>query len=207
MIDSIGNGMIKIVTGVRRSGKSYLLFRLFTEWLDSQGVDEAHIVKVNTVSKWLEYLCNARLNFRQNENTHLMENLIYNELTYRGYNVDVGVVTTELKDAEGKRHKVQLEIDFVCNQGSKRIYIQSAYRMPTEEKALQERMSLTKVDDSFKKVIIVSEDQLVHRNDKGIVTMSLRDFLLDAESLEELQMKGHSSLQIFEIIVWRYGFK
>lgn len=123
--------MIKIVTGVRRSGKSYLLFRLFTEWLDSQGVDEAHIVKVNTVSKWLEYLCNARLNFRQNENTHLMENLIYNELTYRGYNVDVGVVTTELKDAEGKRHKVQLEIDFVCNQGSKRIYIQSAYRMPT----------------------------------------------------------------------------
>lgn len=407
IIDSIGNGMIKIITGVRRSGKSYLLFRLFTEWLMSQGVDEAHIIKVNledrlnkklrdpdvlleyiygrfsdnghyfvlldevqmvpefedvlnsfldkknvdvyvtgsnakflskdvitefrgrgeeifmlplsfgefmsayegkyelgldeyitygglpqvlsyktekektdylkglfrktyitdiidrygvrnevelgelldivassigcltnptkiantfasvknikitneTVSKWLEYLCdaflvskamrydvkgrryidtpakfyfsdlglrNARLNFRQNENTHLMENLIYNELIYRGYNVDVGVVTTEEKDVDGKRHKIQLEIDFVCNQGSKRIYIQSAYRMPTEEKAMQERMSLSKVDDSFKKVIIVGEDQLVHRNDKGIVTMSLRDFLLDAESLEKL---------------------
>lgn len=139
-----------------------------------------------TVSKWLEYLCDARLNFRQNENTHLMENLIYNELIYRGYNVDVGVVTTELKSADGKRHKVQLEIDFVCNQGSKRIYIQSAYRMPTEEKSQQEQMSLTKVDDSFKKVIIVGEDQLVHRNDKGIVTISLRDFLLDTESLEKL---------------------
>lgn len=407
LIDSIGNGMIKIVTGVRRSGKSFLLFKLFVEWLKMQGVDDAHIVKVNledrlnkklrdpdallehiyghildddryyvlldevqmvpefedvlnsfldkenvdvfvtgsnakflskdvitefrgrgeeifmlplsfgefmsayegdyklgldeyltfgglpqvmsyktekekadylkglfrktyitdivdrygirnatelgelldivassigsltnptkiantfasvknvkitneTVSKWLEYLCdsflvekavrydvkgkryidtpskfyfsdlglrNARLNFRQNENTHLMENLIYNELIYRGYNVDVGVVVTEMKDDEGKRHKVQLEIDFVCNQGSKRVYIQSAYRMPTEEKRIQEQLSLTKVDDSFKKVIIVGEDQLVHRNDKGIVTISLRDFLLDADSLEKM---------------------
>lgn len=171
-----------------------------------------------TVSRWLEYLCdsflvskavrydvkgrkyidtpskfyfsdlglrNARLNFRQNENTHLMENLIYNELIYRGYNVDVGVVVSEMKDTEGKRHKMQLEIDFVCNQGSKRIYIQSAYKMPTMEKAEQEQLSLTKVDDSFKKVIIVNEDQLVHRNDKGIVTMSLRDFLLDPQALEK----------------------
>lgn len=407
LIDSIGNGMIKIVTGVRRAGKSFLLLRLFVEWLKSQGVDDSHIIKVNledrlnkklrdpdvllayiydrilddgkhfvlldevqivpefedvlnsfldkdnievyvtgsnakflskdvitefrgrgeeifmlplsfgefmsvyeggyelaldeymtygglpqvlsyktekekanylkglfrktyitdiidrygvrnntelgelldivascigsltnptkiantfasvknaritneTISKWLEYLCdsflvakavrydvkgrkyidtpskfyfsdlglrNARLNFRQNENTHLMENLIYNELIYRGYNVDVGVVVTEIKDEEGKRHKVQLEIDFVCNQGSKRIYIQSAYRMPSESKAAQEQLSLTKVDDSFKKVIIVGEDQLVHRNDKGIVTMSLRDFLLDTDSLEKV---------------------
>lgn len=414
LIDSLGNGMIKIITGVRRSGKSYLLFRLFVEWLKSQGVDDVHIIKVNledrlnkklrdpdvlleyiynripantvvapdirnkyyvlldevqmvpefedvlnsfldkdnvdvyvtgsnakflskdvitefrgrgeeifmlplsfgefmsvydgdyklgldeymtygglpqvltyktekektdylkglfrktyitdivdrygvknetelgelldvvassigsltnptkiantfvsvknskitneTVSRWLEYLCdsflvskavrydvkgrkyidtpskfyfsdlglrNARLNFRQNENTHLMENLIYNELIYRGYNVDVGVVVSEMKDAEGKRHKMQLEIDFVCNQGSKRIYIQSAYKMPTMEKAEQEQLSLTKVDDSFKKVIIVNEDQLVHRNDKGIVTMSLRDFLLDPQALEK----------------------
>lgn len=414
LIDSLGNGMIKIVTGVRRSGKSYLLFRLFVEWLKSQGIDDAHIIKVNledrlnkklrdpdvlleyiynrisidvatdsdfrnkyyvlldevqmvpefedvlnsfldkgnvdvyvtgsnakflskdvitefrgrgeeifmlplsfgefmsvydgdyklgldeymtygglpqvltyktekektdylkglfrktyitdivdrygvknetelgelldvvassigsltnptkiantfvsvknskitneTVSRWLEYLCdsflvsktvrydvkgrryidtpskyyfsdlglrNARLNFRQTENTHLMENLIYNELIYRGYNVDVGVVACEMKDAEGKRHKVQLEIDFVCNQGSKRIYIQSAYKMPTIEKTEQEQLSLTKVDDSFKKVIIVNEDQLVHRNDKGIVTMSLRDFLLDPKALEK----------------------
>lgn len=407
LIDSIGNGMIKIVTGVRRSGKSFLLFRLFAEWLQSQGIDDAHIIKVNledrlnkqlrdpdvllnhiyshilddghfyvlldevqmvpefedvlnsfldkenvdvfvtgsnarflskdvitefrgrgeeifmqplsfgefmsayegsyelgldeymtfgglpqvlsyktekeksnylkglfrktyitdivdrygvrnttelgelldivascigsltnptkiantfasvknvritneTVQKWLEYLCdsflvakavrydvkgrkyidtpskfyfcdlglrNARLNFRQTENTHLMENLIYNELIYRGYNVDVGVVVTEMKDEEGKRHKVQLEIDFVCNQGSKRIYVQSAYRLPTEAKQNQEMLSLTKADDSFKKVVIVGEDQLVHRNDKGIVTMSLRDFLLDMDALDKV---------------------
>ena len=407
LIDSIGNGMIKIVTGVRRSGKSFLLFRLFAEWLQSQGIDDAHIIKVNledrlnkqlrdpdvllnhiyshilddghfyvlldevqmvpefedvlnsfldkenvdvfvtgsnakflskdvitefrgrgeeifmqplsfgefmsvyegsyelgldeymtfgglpqvlsyktekeksnylkglfrktyitdivdrygvrnttelgelldivascigsltnptkiantfasvknvritneTVQKWLEYLCdsflvakavrydvkgrkyidtpskfyfcdlglrNARLNFRQTENTHLMENLIYNELIYRGYNVDVGVVVTEMKDEEGKRHKVQLEIDFVCNQGSKRIYVQSAYRLPTEAKQNQELFSLTKADDSFKKVVIVDEDQLVHRNDKGIVTMSLRDFLMDKDALDKV---------------------
>lgn len=407
LIDSIGNGMIKIVTGVRRSGKSFLLFRLFVEWLQSQGIDDAHIIKVNledrlnkqlrdpdvllnhiyshilddghfyvlldevqmvpefedvlnsfldkekvdvfvtgsnakflskdvitefrgrgeeifmqplsfgefmsvyegsyelgldeymtfgglpqvlsyktekeksnylkglfrktyitdivdrygvrnttelgelldivascigsltnptkiantfasvknvritneTVQKWLEYLCdsflvskavrydvkgrkyidtpskfyfcdlglrNARLNFRQTENTHLMENLIYNELIYRGYNVDVGVVVTEMKDEEGKRHKVQLEIDFVCNQGSKRIYVQLAYRLPTEAKQNQELFSLTKADDSFKKVVIVGEDQLVHRNDKGIVTMSLRDFLMDKDALDKV---------------------
>ena len=407
LIDSIGNGMIKIVTGVRRSGKSFLLFRLFVEWLQSQGIDDAHILKVNledrlnkqlrdpdvllnhiyshilddghfyvlldevqmvpefedvlnsfldkenvdvfvtgsnakflskdvitefrgrgeeifmqplsfgefmsvyegsyelgldeymtfgglpqvlsyktekeksnylkglfrktyitdivdrygvrnttelgelldivascigsltnptkiantfasvknvritneTVQKWLEYLCdsflvakavrydvkgrkyidtpskfyicdlglrNARLNFRQTENTHLMENLIYNALIYRGYNVDVGVVVTEMKDEEGKRHKVQLEIDFVCNQGSKRIYVQSAYRLPTEAKQNQELFSLTKADDSFKKVVIVDEDQLVHRNDKGIVTMSLRDFLMDKDALDKV---------------------
>lgn len=407
LIDSIGNGMIKIVTGVRRSGKSFLLFRLFVEWLQSQGIDDAHILKVNledrlnkqlrdpdvllnhiyshilddghfyvlldevqmvpefedvlnsfldkenvdvfvtgsnakflskdvitefrgrgeeifmqplsfgefmsvyegsyelgldeymtfgglpqvlsyktekeksnymkglfrktyitdivdrygvrnttelgelldivascigsltnltkiantfasvknvritneTVQKWLEYLCdsflvakavrydvkgrkyinspskfyfcdlglrNARLNFRQTENTYLMENLIYNELIYRGYNVDVGVVVTEMKDEEGKRHKVQLEIDFVCNQGSKRIYVQSVYRLPTEAKQNQELFSLTKADDSFKKVVIVGEDQLVHRNDKGIVTMSLRDFLMDKDALDKV---------------------
>lgn len=407
LIDSIGNGMIKIVTGVRRSGKSFLLFRLFVEWLQSQGIDDAHIIKVNledrlnkqlrdpdvllnhiyshilddghfyvlldevqmvpefedvlnsfldkenvdvfvtgsnakflskdvitefrgrgeeifmqplsfgefmsvyegsyelgldeymtfgglpqvlsyktekeksnylkglfrktyitdivdrygvrnttelgelldivascigsltnltkiantfasvknvritneTMQKWLEYLCdsflvakavrydvkgrkyintpskfyfcdlglrNARLNFRQTENTYLMENLIYNELIYRGYNVDVGVVVTEMKDEEGKRHKVQLEIDFVCNQGSKRIYVQSAYRLPTEAKQNQELFSLTKADDSFKKVVIVGEDQLVHRNDKGIVTMSLRDFLMDKDALDKV---------------------
>ena len=407
LVDSIGNGMIKIVTGVRRSGKSFLLFRLFVEWLQSQGIDDAHIIKVNledrlnkqlrdpdvllnhiyshilddghfyvlldevqmvpefedvlnsfldkenvdvfvtgsnakflskdvitefrgrgeeifmqplsfgefmsvyegsyelgldeymtfgglpqvlsyktekeksnylkglfrktyitdivdrygvrnttelgelldivascigsltnptkiantfasvknvritneTVQKWLEYLCdsflvakavrydvkcrkyidtpskfyfcdlglrNSRLHFRQTENTHLMENLIYNELIYRGYNVDVGVVVTEMKDEEGKRHKVQLEIDFVCNQGSKRIYVQSAYRLPTEAKQNQELFSLTKADDSFKKVVIVGEDQLVHRNDKGIVTMSLRDFLMDKDALDKV---------------------
>ena len=95
-------------------------------------------------------------------------------------------MVTEMKDEEGKRHKVQLEIDFVCNQGSKRIYVQSAYRLPTEAKQNQELFSLTKADDSFKKVVIVGEDQLVHRNEKAIVTMSLRDFLMDKDALDKV---------------------
>ena len=171
----------------------------------------------DTVKKWLDYLCdsflvsrsmrydvkgrryidtpskyyfsdlglrNARLNFRQNEKTHLMENLIYNELLYRGFNVDVGVVTTETSSTEGKRQKVQLEIDFVCNQGSKRYYIQSAYKMDTDEKRRQECLSLSKVDDSFKKIVIVSDDQLVHRDDHGITTICLKDFLTQPQALE-----------------------
>ncbi len=171
----------------------------------------------DTVKSWLDYLCdsflvsrsmrydvkgrryivtpskyyfsdlglrNARLNFRQNEKTHLMENLIYNELLYRGFNVDVGVVTTETTSAEGKRQKVQLEIDFVCNLGSKRYYIQSAYKMDTDEKRRQECLSLSKVDDSFKKIVIVADDQLVHHDDHGITTICLKDFLTNPLALE-----------------------
>ena len=171
----------------------------------------------DTVKKWLDYLCdsflvsrsmrydvkgrryidtpskyyfsdlglrNARLNFRQNEKTHLMENMIYNELLYRGFNVDVGVVVTETTSSEGKRQKVQLEIDFVCNQGSRRYYIQSAYKMDTDEKRRQECLSLSKVDDSFKKVVIVADDQLVHHDDKGITTICLRDFLTRPSALD-----------------------
>lgn len=171
----------------------------------------------DTVKKWLDYLCdsflvsrsmrydvkgrryidtpskyyftdlglrNARLNFRQHEKTHLMENLIYNELLYRGFNVDVGVVTTEIASVEGKRQKVQLEIDFVCNLGSKRYYIQSAYKMDTDEKRRQECLSLSKVDDSFKKILIVADDQLVHHDDQGITTICLKDFLTQPHSLE-----------------------
>ena len=122
-------------------------------------------------------LRNARLNFRQNEKTHLMENMIYNELLYRGFNVDVGVVVTETTSSEGKRQKVQLEIDFVCNQGSRRYYIQSAYKMDTDEKRRQECLSLSKVDDSFKKVVIVADDQLVHHDDQGITTMNVEKML------------------------------
>lgn len=171
----------------------------------------------DTVKKWLDYLCdsflvsrsmrydvkgrryidtpskyyftdlglrNARLNFRQHEKTHLMENLIYNELLYRGFNVDVGVVTTEIASVEGKRQKVQLEIDFVCNLGSKRYYIQSAYKMDTDEKRRQECLSLSKVDDSFKKIVIVADDQLVHHDDQGITTICLKYFLTQPHSLE-----------------------
>ena len=129
-------------------------------------------------------LRNARLNFRQNEKTHLMENMIYNELLYRGFNVDVGVVVTELTSSEGKRQKVQLEIDFVCNQGSRRYYIQSAYKMDSDEKRRQECLSLLKVDDSFKKIVIVADDQLVHHDDHGITTICLRYFLTQPSALD-----------------------
>ena len=129
-------------------------------------------------------LRNARLNFRQLEHTHMMENVVYNELRVRGFNVDVGVVPVLKRDENGKMTRSQLEIDFVCNQGSKRYYIQSAYRMPTEEKVQQEEASLRKVDDSFKKIVILGEDILVRRNDDGIITMSIYDFLLNPDSLD-----------------------
>ena len=405
LIDSRGNGMIKIITGIRRSGKSYLLFNIFTSWLKSQGVDEQHIIKVNledrrnnklrdpdvllehidslmtdkgqyyilldevqlvrefedvlnsylhipnadvyvtgsnarflskdvitefrgrgfeirvmplsfseffsvyegskqlaldeymtfgglpqicsipkekgkseylkglfeetyirdikdryhvqkedelsdliniisssvgsltnprklastflsvknervspeTIKSWLEYLCdsflvskamrydvkgkkyidtpskyyfsdlglrNARINFRQDEKPHIMENIIYNELLVRGFNVDVGVVPIKVRNEEGKQKYSQLEIDFVCNQGSRKFYIQSAFRMESEEKEAQEQASLLRVDDSFKKIIVLGEECLVHRNEHGITTMSIYDFLLNENSLE-----------------------
>ena len=129
-------------------------------------------------------LRNARLNFRQLEHTHMMENVVYNELRVRGFNVDVGVVPVLKRDENGKMTRSQLEIDFVCNQGSKRYYIQSAYRLPTEEKVQQEEASLCKVDDSFKKIVILGEDILVRRNNDGIITMSIYDFLLNPDSLD-----------------------
>lgn len=129
-------------------------------------------------------LRNARLNFRQSEPSHIMENIIYNELRIRGYNVDVGVVPTVKRNIDGKQIRVQLEIDFVCNLGSKRYYIQSAYRMPDEAKMQQECASLRAVGDSFKKIIIVGDEVPVLRNDAGITTISIYDFLLKENSLE-----------------------
>lgn len=129
-------------------------------------------------------LRNARINFRQDEKTHLMENVIYNELLIRGFNVDVGVVPVVSRDENGKQVRSQLEIDFVCNQGSKRYYIQSAFRMNDEEKRQNEQASLIKVNDSFKKIIITGEEGLVHHNEQGITTMSIYDFLLNPNALE-----------------------
>ncbi len=129
-------------------------------------------------------LRNARLNFRQIEPTHLMENVIYNELLMRGFNVDVGVVPIRRTDSDGVVRRSQLEIDFVCNQGSKRYYVQSAYSLPSIEKVKQEEASLVNVDDSFKKIIVSGDDCLVHRNDAGITTMSIYDFLLNPDSLD-----------------------
>lgn len=129
-------------------------------------------------------LRNARINFRQYEKSHLMENLIYNEMRVRGFNVDVGTVPTYVKNEEGERQRTNLEVDFVCNLGSRRYYIQSAYRMESEEKIKQERASLLKVDDSFKKIIVLGEECPVTRDEQGVTTMSVFDFLLKENSLE-----------------------
>jgi len=128
-------------------------------------------------------LRNVRINFRQYEETHIMENVIYNELLIRGYHVDVGMVEFTRKDEEKRRVQKQLEVDFVCNQGSKRIYIQSALALPTQEKEEQEQLSLKAINDSFKKVIIV-KDGPTHYNESGILILNLFDFLLKENSLE-----------------------
>ncbi len=128
-------------------------------------------------------LRNALLNFRQFEETHLMENAIYNELIYRGYKVDVGVVDSRI-DEDGKKVRKKLEVDFVANQGSKRYYIQSAYALPNQEKIEQEQASLTKIPDSFKKIIITGGNTPVWRNDQGITIMGIFDFLLNENSLD-----------------------
>lgn len=129
-------------------------------------------------------LRNARLNFRQTEFTHLLENIIYNELLIRGFNVDVGVVSKQVRDDDGNRIRRNYEVDFVCNQGSRRYYIQSAYRMVDEEKVRQEETSLRRIDDSFKKIIILGESTPVIRNESGITIISIYDFLLNENSLE-----------------------
>lgn len=129
-------------------------------------------------------LRNARLGFRQVEETHLMENVIYNELRSRGYSVDVGMVEKRGVNKDGKEYRSQLEIDFVANLGSKRYYIQSAFSMPTEEKRIQEKESLVNINDSFKKIIVVKDIVNVTRDEDGITTMSIYDFLLKENSLE-----------------------
>lgn len=122
-------------------------------------------------------LRNARINFRQNEQTHLMENLIYNELRFRGYSVDVGQVVLNAKDADGKSYRKVLEVDFVCNKGYERYYIQSAFALPDEEKMKQEQQSLLHIKDGFQKVIIVAGLTPSHRNEVGVLFLNLWDFL------------------------------
>lgn len=122
-------------------------------------------------------LRNARIGFRQVEETHLMENLIYNELRIRGYLVDVGVVPTRVREPEGAYRRSQLEVDFVCNRGSERVYVQSAYRLPTEEKRKQEMASLLKIDDSFRKIIITEDLVKRHMDENGVEWVNVYDFL------------------------------
>lgn len=131
-------------------------------------------------------LRNARLNFRQIEPTHLMENVIYNELRHRGYMVDVGMVMTREKDKNDKDIRKQREVDFIANLGTKRYYIQSAYSLTSAEKAKQEKASLLNIDDSFKKIIVVKDRVKAFMDDNGIVTINLFDFLLNKDSLDTI---------------------
>ena len=129
-------------------------------------------------------LRNARLNFRQLEETHTMENVIFNELKIRGFNVDVGVISINGVNEKGNGVRKQLEIDFVCNKGSKRYYIQSAYAIPDQAKMEQEQRSLILTGDFFKKIIITKDAPTPYYNDDGILVMSIYDFLLNENSLE-----------------------
>ena len=129
-------------------------------------------------------LRNARLNFRQFEPTHAMENIIYNELRMRGYSVDVGVVPIAERDRKGKVVRKQLEVDFICNLGSSRYYIQSAYSLPNEEKRAQETRPFTRIDDSFKKIIITRDIVPAQYDERGILTVNIYDFLLNPSALE-----------------------
>ena len=130
-------------------------------------------------------LRNAILSFRQSEPTHIMENVIYNEMRMRGWLVDVGNVYHRVRNTEGKQQRVTLEVDFVCNKGSERIYIQSAWRMPDAEKMEQEKRSLRLVDDSFRNLLIVGEHTKQWSDENGIQIMSIYDFLLDWSSTEK----------------------
>ena len=174
-------------------------------------------ISVNTIKSYLDYLCdafvvtratrydikgrkyidtpqkyyfsdvglrNARINFRQIEENHTMENILFNELVARGFNVDVGLVVTREYDGSGNRQQKQLEVDFVCNKGAKRYYVQSAFAIPDEAKMQQEANSLLRIDDTFKKIIVVKDTPAPWYTNDGILVISVYDFLLNADSLD-----------------------
>ncbi len=129
-------------------------------------------------------LRNSRINYRQMEVTHSMENVIYNELRMRGFSVDVGNLTIVENSKDGKTIKKQLEVDFICNKGSKKYYIQSAYILGTAEKMAQEIRPFLKINDSFKKIVITSDTPKPFYSEEGILMMNVFDFLLNADSLD-----------------------
>ena len=142
---------------------------------------------INTLSKYYFSdigLRNAILDMRQQEETHIMENIIYNELIGRGYGVDVGMVEIKKPDKDGKWMRIQLEVDFIATLGSKKYYVQSALSIPDREKEIQESRSLTSINDSFKKIIVVKDHIMPRRNEEGILTIGLFDFLLKEDSLD-----------------------
>lgn len=130
-------------------------------------------------------LRNARLNFRQLEETHLMENVMYNELCLRGYSVDVGVVEINERQEDGKYVRKQIEVDFVCNKADERVYVQSAFSIPTTEKRQQEERPLVNVGDGFRKVVVTKGNVIRHNDENGILIMSLQEFLMDERALEK----------------------
>lgn len=130
-------------------------------------------------------LRNARLNFRQLEETHLMENVMYNELCLRGYSVDVGVVEINERQEDGKYVRKQIEVDFVCNKADERVYVQSAFSIPTIEKRQQEERPLVNVGDGFRKVVVTKDNVIRHNDENGILIMSLQEFLMDEGVLEK----------------------
>ena len=142
---------------------------------------------INTLTKYYFSdigLRNAILDMRQIEETHIMENIIYNELVVRGYSVDVGMVEIKKQDNGGKWIRIQLEVDFIASLGSKKYYVQSALSIPDREKEIQESRSLTSINDSFKKIIVVKDNIMPRRNEEGILTIGLFDFLLKEDSLD-----------------------
>ena len=130
-------------------------------------------------------LRNARLNFRQLEETHLMENVMYNELCLRGYSVDVGVVEINERQEDGKYVRKQIEVDFVCNKADERVYVQSAFSIPTTEKRQQEERPLVNVGDGFRKVVVTKDNVIRHNDENGILIISLKEFLMDERALEK----------------------
>lgn len=129
-------------------------------------------------------LRNSRINYRQQEQTHIMENIIYNELIIRGFAVDVGIIEHTIRDKEKKQKQIQLEVDFVCNKGMNKYYIQSAFSIPNEEKMNQETSSLDKINDSFKKIIVTQDFSKPWKTEKGYLIINIIDFLLDSNSLD-----------------------
>ena len=176
----ISNGITDIAKNTVISYMDYLLDSFLIEKAERYDVKGKKYKKTPQKYYFADIgLRNAKLNFRQQEENHLMENIIYNELLIRGYNVDVGVV--EVREADTRK---QLEVDFVCNQGNKRYYIQSALNLDTPEKTLQETKSLNNIGDNFKKIVVVKDNIKLWRNDDGILIIGIQEFLLNKNSLD-----------------------
>lgn len=176
----ISNGITDISKNTITSYMNYLLDFFLIEKAERYDVKGKKYIQTSQKYYFADIgLRNAKLNFRQQEENHLMENIIYNELLIRGYNVDVGVV--EVREDDTRK---QLEVDFVCNQGNKRYYIQSALNLDIPEKTLQEIKSLNNIDDNFKKIVVVKDNIKLWRNEAGILIIGIQEFLLNKNSLD-----------------------